>query len=67
MSLEALKSEIEKLSDEERAALAAWLTDLDRQAWDGEIAQDFSAGGRGKKLLDEVDAQIERGNFKRLG
>ena len=66
MSLTELKKAIQKLPDEDKAALASWLAELDRQAWDVQITQDFSPGGPGMKLLEEVDAEIDRGNFKRL-
>ncbi len=67
MTLSAIKEAIQKLSDDERAALASWLANTDRQAWDAQIAKDFSPGGAGMDLLDDVDAQIEKGNFKPLG
>jgi hypothetical protein len=62
-----IKAAIEELPEEERTALASWLANLDHQAWDAEIAQDFSAGGAGMKLLEEVDERIDRGNFAPLG
>jgi hypothetical protein len=66
MKLAELKSAISELSDQERTELAAWLLSLDREAWDREIVADFSPGGAGMKLLDEVDAAIEQGEFKPL-
>ena len=67
MTLPDIKSAIEELSEEERAALASWLANLEQQAWDAQMARDFSPGGPGMKLLEEVDNQIDRGNFKPLG
>ena len=59
MTLEAIKEAIIQLPEEERLALEAWLAD----AWDAQIEKDFSPGGAGLALLEEVDAQIEAGNF----
>jgi len=66
MKLAEIKTVISELSDNEQAELTAWLLDRDREAWDRQIEADFSPGGRGKKLLDEVDAAINRGDFKAL-
>lgn len=66
MKLAELKNAITELSDQERAELAAWLLSLDREAWDRQIETDFSPGGAGVKLLEEVDSAIARGDFKPL-
>jgi len=58
MTLEAIKEAIVQLPEEERLALESWLA----RAWDAQIEQDFSPGGAGMTLLEEVDAQIEAGN-----
>ena len=55
MTLEAIKNAIVHLPEEERLALESWLA----EAWDAQIEKDFSSGGAGMTLLDEVDAQIE--------
>ncbi|MBZ5625910.1 MAG: hypothetical protein LAQ69_45555 [Acidobacteriia bacterium] len=59
MTLEAIKEAIVQLPEEERLALESWLA----KAWDAQIENDFSPGGAGMALLEEVDAQIEAGNF----
>jgi hypothetical protein len=59
MTLEAIKEAIVQLPEEERLALESWLAD----AWAAQIERDFSPGGAGMALLEEVDAQIEAGNF----
>ena len=56
MTVGEIKVLITHLSDEERAQLATWLLGLDREAWDRQIEADFSPGGKGIKLLDEVDS-----------
>jgi hypothetical protein len=66
MKLAKLKNAITELSDQERAELTAWLLSLDRDAWDRQIEKDFSPGGAGAELLEEVDSAIDRGDFKPL-
>ncbi len=61
MTLEAIKSAIAELPDRERASLAAWLMQQDAEAWDKEIAADFSEGGAGMGLLESWDAEIKAG------
>jgi len=34
--------------------------------WDEEIDADFSPGGRGMKLLEEIDSAIDRVDYKPL-
>jgi hypothetical protein len=62
MSLSEIKHAIEELPEEQRVALADWLWNLEQKAWDEQIAQDFSPGDRGRNLLEEVDAAIDRHN-----
>lgn len=66
MTLATIKSAIEGLPEEEKTALMEWLLSRDREDWDKQIKQDFSPGGCGTKLLDEVDTAIQRGDFKLL-
>jgi hypothetical protein len=37
------------------------------QSWDEQIDKDFSSGGKGMELLDEVRADIRAGKFKPFG
>jgi hypothetical protein len=62
--VEAIKELIEHLPLEEQIALAAWMSERDSKAWDNQIEQDFSPGGAGMELLQEVDAEIEAGNLQ---
>lgn len=64
MTLEAIEEIIQELPDEEKTALAAWLHEQDMKAWDDQIEKDFSAGGAGMALLEEVDEMIEPGNLE---
>jgi hypothetical protein len=66
MTLAAIKSAIEELPEEEKGALVDWLLNRDREEWDRQTTEDFSPGGRGASLLEEVDAAIDRGDFKPL-
>ncbi|MGH9325069.1 MAG: hypothetical protein ACRD2B_00050 [Terriglobia bacterium] len=67
MTPNAIKPAIEELAEEEKRALVDWLLALDREKWVEEISEDFSAGGRGMKMLDEADAAVDPGEFKPLG
>jgi hypothetical protein len=67
MTLAAIKSAIENLAEKEKSALLDWLLRADRVNWDKQMSKDFSSGGPGMKVLDEVDAAIDRGDFKPLG
>ena len=67
MSLVEVQQTIEALSEEDQAALVAWLERRDREVWDRQITRDFSLGGAGMTLLEQVDAEIDKGNFKPLG
>jgi hypothetical protein len=66
MSLTEIEEAVDKLSPEELAKLAAHIARRDKVAWDQEIEQDFSPGGKHVKVLKKVDAEIEAGNFTPL-
>lgn len=67
MTIEALKAAIAHLSAEDTTALAAWVVEHDMQSWDEQIDKDFSSGGKGIEMLDEVQADIRAGKFKPFG
>jgi hypothetical protein len=60
MTLADLKRAIQELSSGDRTVLASWLAGTDRQTWDAEITRNFSPGGEGMEILDEVDAAIDQ-------
>ena len=64
MTVEAIKDAIVHLSELEREELAEWFEDLEEDAWDRQIEQDFAPGGRGAHLLEEVEADIAAGRTK---
>jgi hypothetical protein len=46
--------------------LAAHIARRDKIAWDKEIEDDFSLGGKHEKALEKIDAEIDAGNFTPL-
>jgi hypothetical protein len=66
MSLVEIEEAVDKLSPEDLAKLAAHIAGRDKLAWDMEIEEDFSPGGKHEKTLERIDAQIDAGNFTAL-
>ena len=64
MTVEAIKDAIAGLPAEERHSLAAWLNELEYDAWDREMVKDFSPGGRGAALAERVKRQIAEGKAR---
>lgn len=54
MTVEAIMQAITALPVEERHALAAWLNELDYDAWDKQMVADFSEGGGGLALVEKA-------------
>lgn len=61
MTVEAIKEVIAGLPETDRHALAAWLNELDYDAWDRQMVRDFSRGGRGNALVEKVKREIAEG------
>jgi hypothetical protein len=66
MSLAEVEKAVDELSPKELTKLAAYIARRDRLAWDQEIEEDFSPGGKHEKALERIDAEIESGNFTPL-
>ena len=66
MTVEAIKDAIAHLSEQERKQIADWFEELEEDAWDRQMEQDFAPGGRGAHLLEKIDRQIDAGNFTSL-
>ena len=66
MSVEAIKEAIVHLSGPERLQLAEWFDELKGDVWDRQIEEDFSPGGRGYPLLEEVEADIAAGRVESM-
>jgi hypothetical protein len=66
MTVEAIKTAIEQLAEAERRELADWFGQLEDRAWDDEMEQDFSSGGRGLHLVEKINQEVEEGKFSSL-
>jgi hypothetical protein len=64
MTVEAIKDAIAGLPADERHSLAAWLNDLDYDAWDKAMVEDFSPGGRGAALAERLKRQAAEGKSR---
>jgi hypothetical protein len=67
VDLREIQHAIETLSSEQQIALLGWLAKRDRRQWDSQIERDFSPDGAGMELLNQVKAQIRRGESVRMG
>ena len=66
MTIEAIKTAIEGLTDPEVRDLTHWLAELRESAWDRQLEEDFQPGGRGQFLVDEALADIAAGRTQPL-
>jgi hypothetical protein len=64
MELAEIQRAIETLPKDQQDALVAWLSARDQAEWDGQIERDFSPGGAGNALLDEMKADARSGKFR---
>jgi hypothetical protein len=64
MTVETIKDAITHLSEQERKQLANGFEELEEEAWDRQMEQDFAPGGRGAHLREEVKADIAAGRTK---
>ena len=61
MTAEAIKAAIEQLTESERRELVDWFDELEEQAWDTELEQDFCPGGRRNHLAEKINQEIAQG------
>jgi hypothetical protein len=66
MSVAELKKEVDALSPQELAELAAYIAARDNEKWDKQIDEDFAEGGRLCHVLDEVREDIKGGRFTEM-
>ena len=66
MTVETIKEAIVHLSAPERLQLVDWFDELTEDEWDRQIEKDFSSGGRGYHLLEEVEADIGAGRTESI-
>jgi hypothetical protein len=64
--VEAIKDAIVHLSEQERKQLTVWFEELEEEDWDRQMERDFRPGGRGAHLLEQIDRQIDAGDFTSL-
>jgi hypothetical protein len=64
MELAEIQRAIETLPKDQQTALAAWLSARDEADWDTEIERDFSPGGAGIALLEEMKADVRAGKSR---
>ena len=64
MDLADIKRAIGTLPKEQQAALAAWISAQDQAEWAAEIERDFSPGGAGIVLLEEMKADARADKFR---
>jgi len=64
MTVEVIQAAIEQLSEADRRKLADWFEEMEEQAWDQQIEQDFSPGGRGMPLLKELERELAEGKTR---
>jgi len=57
---------VKGLNREELAKLAAYIAKQDKLAWDEQLEEDFSPGGKHASALEKIDAEIDAGNFRPL-
>ena len=61
MTVEAIKEAITGLHADERQSLAFWLNELEYDAWDRQMVEDFSPGGRGEAFVEKVKREVADG------
>jgi hypothetical protein len=64
MDLREIQHAIEELPKDQQAALAAWLAEREQAEWEAEIERDFSPGGDGVALIEEMKADARAGKFR---
>jgi hypothetical protein len=66
MTVDAIKNAIVALPVDDRHQLLTWLNELAYDAWDQQMVKDFSVGGRGLALLEQVKREIASGRTDSL-
>jgi hypothetical protein len=64
MDLAEIQRAIEMLPKDQQVALASWLSARDEAEWDAEIERDFSPGGAGIAVIEEMKADARAGKFR---
>ncbi|MCX6972071.1 MAG: hypothetical protein NTV93_18245 [Verrucomicrobia bacterium] len=61
MSLAELKQAVHELSTHDLAELASFIREEDAKAWDDQIDEDFSEGGRLRGMIAEIRDDLRCG------
>ena len=64
MTVEAIKDALAGLPEDDRHSLASWLNDLESDAWDRQMVNDFAPGGRGMAWAERVKREIAEGKAR---
>ena len=64
MNLAEIQHVSEELPEKDQTALASWIASRDRARWDEEIERDFSPGGAGMELLENVKQRVRQGRSR---
>lgn len=64
MTLPEIQKAIESLPEDEQTELATWVAQRDMAAWNAELEKDFSVGGAGDNILENVRQQVRAGRSK---
>lgn len=64
MDLAEIQHAIDELPKEQQAVLAAWIAERNQTEWEAEIERDFSPGGAGSALIEEMKADARAGKFR---
>ena len=64
MSLAEIEEAVRGLNREELTKLAAYISKQDKVAWDEQLEEDFSPGGKHVSALEKIDAEIDAGKFR---
>ncbi len=66
MSLAEIEKAVDALSPEELTQLADYIAHHDNLAWDKQLEDDFSPGGKHAAVIEKIDAGIDAGRFRSL-
>ena len=63
MSLAEIEKAVKNLTPAELTKLAGYIARQDKLAWDEQLEEDFSPGGKHAEALRRIDAEIDAGKF----
>ena len=63
MSLAEIEKAVKNLTPAELTKLAGYIARQDKLAWDEDLEEDFSSGGKYAEALRRIDSEIDAGKF----